>query len=165
MASTLIAAPLPRVIPVVDPPFIASIESINKAKAVASIVVSLTATVVSPVTLLNSLLAIEVPNVSRSLKLLSAKAVTLVKLTATEVAAFIVFKSAAVVDNASTEGIIIEYAFNPVKVTSSATLSVVIIDPETIPLVNRSSEFASSTVKSLVILISLSSSPLTLEEL
>ena len=107
MASRLIVATLARVITVVDPPLIVSIESINEANAVASIVVSLNATVVSPVTLLNSLLAIEVPNVQRSLKLLDTNAVTLVKLTATEVAAFIVFKSAAVVDKASTEGIII----------------------------------------------------------
>ena len=81
---------------VVAPPFIVSNESILAAKVVASIVVSDTAIVVIPVSLLKSLLPIAVANVPKSAKLLAAKAVTLVKSTATAVALLIVFNCAAV---------------------------------------------------------------------
>ena len=94
-ASTLIVAPAARVIPVVLSPFISSYESIVDANALASIVVSLKATVVRPVALLNSLLPIAVPNIPRSLRLLDVIEVTLVKSTATVVASFIVFRSEA----------------------------------------------------------------------
>ena len=120
---------------------IESIESINKANPVPSIVVSLNAIVVSPVTLLNSLLAIEVPNVTRSLKLLAANAVTLVKLTATEVAAFIVFKSEAVADVASLAVIVILIAF-PAFNDFSVLIVSPVIAPETVHDVKSSSKFA-----------------------
>ena len=53
--------------------------------------VSLTAIVVRPVALLNSLAFISVASVPRSLRLLAASAVTLVRSTATDVASLIVF--------------------------------------------------------------------------
>ena len=76
---------------VVELPFIVSYESILAARVVASIVVSLTAIVVRPVSFWNSLLVMAVANVPRSLRLLAASAVTLVRSTATDVASLIVF--------------------------------------------------------------------------
>ena len=70
--------------------------------------VSLTAIVVRPVSLLNSLKVIAFANVPRSLRLLAANALTLVKLTALVVKVFIAFKSAAVLDVASLSLIVIE---------------------------------------------------------
>ena len=59
----MIVAPLARVIPVVLPPLIVSYESILAARVVASIVLSLTAIVVIPVSLSNSLLPMAVARV------------------------------------------------------------------------------------------------------
>ena len=97
----MIVAPLARVISVVAPPLIESYESIRVANVVASIVVSVTAIVVKPVALLNSLLPIAVAKVPRSARLLPASAVTLVMLTATVVFPFIELYSAAVLPVAS----------------------------------------------------------------
>ena len=104
-------APLARVIAVVSPtPAIVSKESILAAKASASTVPSLTAIVVRPVALSNSLLPIAVANVPRSLRLLDARAVTLVKSTASVVFSLIVFRSEALLDVASPAAITIVYA-------------------------------------------------------
>ena len=92
---TLMVAPLARVIPVVDPPLIESNESILAAKVSAAIVVSLTAIVVIPVSLLNSLLVIAVAKVPRSVRLLLVKDVTFARLTATVVRSFIELRSEA----------------------------------------------------------------------
>ena len=73
------------------PPLIVSYESILAASVVASIVVSVTAIVVRPVSFWNSLLVIAVARVPRSLRVLPANAVTLVRSTATDVASLIVF--------------------------------------------------------------------------
>ena len=72
-----------------------SYASIVEANTVASTVVSLTAIVVIPVALLNSLLAIAVPNIWRSARLLDVIEVTLVRFIATVVNAFNAFKSEA----------------------------------------------------------------------
>ena len=92
---TLIVAPLARVIPVVDPALIESNESILAAKVSAAIVVSLTAIVVMPVSLSNSLLPIAVAKVPRSERLLEVKDVTFVRSTATVVRSFIELRSEA----------------------------------------------------------------------
>ena len=97
----MIVAPLARVISVVLPPLIESYESIRVASVVASIVVSVTAIVVKPAALLNSLLPIAVAKVPRSSRLLAAKAVTLVRLTANDVFPLIVLNYDAVVVVAS----------------------------------------------------------------
>ena len=95
----MIVAPLASVILVVPP--IASYESILVANVVASIVVSVTAIVVRPEALLNSLLVIAVAKVPRSARLLPASAVTFVRSTATVVLLLRVLNSAAVVAVAS----------------------------------------------------------------
>ena len=91
----------------VSPPLIVSYESIRVANVVASIVVSVTAIVVRPPALVNSLLVIAVASVPRSVRLLPASAVTLVRLTATVVFPLIEVNSAAVVAVASTPAITI----------------------------------------------------------
>ena len=91
-ASTLIVAPPLSSIKVVPLPFIESYVSIVAANTVASTVVSLTVIVVKPAVLLNSLLPIAVPNVSRSSKLLDVIEVTFVKSTATVVNALILLR-------------------------------------------------------------------------
>ena len=85
----------------VAPPLIESYESIVDANVVASIVVSVTAIVVRPVSLLNSLLPIAVAKVPRSLRVLPASAVTFVRSIATVVLPLRVLNSAAVVVVAS----------------------------------------------------------------
>ena len=117
---------------------------------------SLTAIVVNPAALLNSLLVIAVANVARSLRLLAANPVTLVKLTAVAVAALIVFNWAAVAAVASAALIVIDSAFVPpsaLNVASSVTVSVPAIVAVTTPDVVAASRFAVSTVIALVTVI------------
>ena len=130
------------------PPLIVSYESILAARVVASIVASLTAIVVIPVSLSNSLLPMAVARVPRSLRLLAANAVTLVRSTATEVASLIVFSWAAVAAVASAPLITTVSALVPpsaVNVASSVTVSVVSIVAVTTPVVVAPSRFALST--------------------
>ena len=137
-ASTLIVAPLARVVSVVPPALIVSYESINVANIVASIFVSLTAIVVRPVALLNSLLAIAVDKYSRLARSLAARAVTLFRLTATPVAELIAFNCAAVAEIASAFLITIVRSLAPpsaFNVASSVTVSVVAIVAVTFPVV------------------------------
>ena len=97
---------------------------------------SVTAIVVKPVALLNSLLPIAVAKVASSLRVLPAKAVTLVRLTANAVAALIVFNCAAVAAVASAPLITIVRSLVPpsaLKVASSVTVSVVAIVAVTFP--------------------------------
>ena len=131
------------------PPLIVSYESIRAASVVASIVVSVTAIVVRPPALLNSLLLIAVARVSRSLRLLPANAVTLVRLTATAVASLIVFNCAAVAAVASAPLITIVRSLTPpsaFNVASSVTVSVVAIVAVTFPVVVAPRRLALSTV-------------------
>ena len=159
LASTFIVAPLARVIPVVLPPLIESYEAILAASVVASTVVSVTAIVVRPPALVNSLLVIAVAKVPRSARLLPASAVTLVRLITTdaETASLIVFNCAAVDDVASDSLIIIVKAFTPpssFNVASSVTDSVVNIVAVTLPVVVSPKRFALSTVIAPVTVIS-----------
>ena len=116
-----------------------SYESIVDANVVASIVVSVTAIVVRPESLLNSLALTADAKVSRSLRLLPASAVTFVRSTATAVAALIVFNCAAVETVASAALITIVRSLVPpsaLKVASSVTVSVVAIVAVNFPAVS-----------------------------
>ena len=106
---------------------------------------SLTAIVVRPVSFWNSLLVIAVARVPRSLRLLAANAVTLVRSTATEVASLIVFNWAAVAPVASSDLITTVSALVPpsaLNVASSVTVSVVSIVAVTTPVVVAPSRLA-----------------------
>ena len=152
----MIVAPLARVIPVVAPPLIESYESIVDANVVASIVVSVTAIVVRPVSLLNSLLPIAVAKVPRSLRVLPASAVTFVRSTANAVAALIVFSCSAVAAVASADLITIVRSLVPpsaLNVASSVTVSDVAIVAVNFPVVVAPNRFAVSTEIGLVTVI------------
>ena len=148
----MIVASLASVIPVVASPFKVSSESIVAANVVASTVVSLKAIVVMPVALLNSLLSIAIPNISRSARLLDVIEVTLVKSTASVVNALIAFRSeadtAASSDEISIVYALLLFAFNNgVPPTSSLTREFPIV-AVIAPVVKPSITFAWVTVKS-----------------
>ena len=110
--------------------------------------VSLTAIVVRPVALLNSLLPIAVAKVPRSLRLLAAKAVTLVRSTANDVFRINRIQLTAVVVASAFLITIVRSLVPPsaFKVASSVTVSVVAIVAVTFPVVVALSRFALSTV-------------------